>query len=276
MRTERRVRPGKRSNSPHDRERHGNPGRIDPDRDRLRHSGDEWLYGRNGVNESLKAGRRRFRRILLLQSAREDARLESIERLARQLGVQVERVDRDAIDREVFDVNHQGVAALATPYPYADAVELETANGSMLGLDHLVDPQNVGTLLRAAEAFGVRTILIPKDRAAGITPAVVNSSAGAVEHLSIVQTVNLAQELERLKKRGLWIVGIENREGASPLGLTAIPTPCVLVVGSEGHGMGPNLTKRCDLLLKIEMHGEVNSLNAATAGSIALFEVAHS
>lgn len=264
MRTERRDRLGKRAEPRRDRER---------DREQSRPTGEEWLYGRNGVNESLKAGRRRFRRVLILQSAGGDPRLDSIEARSRELGVKIEKVDRETIERSVFDVNHQGVAALATPYQYAGVDALESREGSMLALDHLVDPQNVGTLLRAAEAFGVHTVIIPKDRAAGITPAVVNSSAGAVEHLTIVQAVNLAQELERLKKRGHWIVGIENHERASILGETAIPTPCVLVVGSEGQGMGPNIAKRCDLLLKIEMQGAVNSLNAATAGSIALFEV---
>lgn len=267
MRTERRDRPGKRTEPRPDRPR---------DRDQGRPGGDEWLYGRNGVNESLKAGRRRFRKVLILQSAGGDPRLDAIERRTRELGVTIEKVDRETIERSVFDVNHQGVAALATPYPYAGSDVLENREGSMLALDHLVDPQNVGTMLRAAEAFGVHTVILPRDRAAGITPAVVNSSAGAVEHLTIVQAVNLAQELERLKKRGLWIVGIENHENAAILGDAEIPTPCVLVVGSEGQGMGPNLAKRCDLLLKIEMHGEVNSLNAATAGSIALFEVSRS
>jgi 23S rRNA (guanosine2251-2'-O)-methyltransferase len=228
------------------------------------------------VLESLRAGRRRFRRILMLQSAGGDPRLESIEQIARSIQVPVERVDRDALDRVVYDVNHQGVVALTTPYPYASADALAQIDGSMLALDHLVDPQNVGTLLRAAEAFGIGAVLIPRDRAAGITPAVVNSSAGAVEHLQIVQTVNLAQEIERLKKRGLWIVGIEHHERAEILGQTAIPTPCMLVIGSEGQGMGPNLAKRCDLLLKIPMAGAVNSLNAATAGSIALFALTQS
>lgn len=262
MRTDRRDRPGRRFEPRHRSER-----------DRPDAGGDEWLYGRNAVNESLLVGRRRFRRILMLQSAGGDTRLESIDRRARQLGVPVDRVDRNTIEHDVYDVNHQGVAALATPYPYAPAELLEESSSAILALDHLVDPQNVGTLLRAAEAFGVKTILLPKDRAAAITPAVVNSSAGAVEHLSIVQTVNLAQELERLKKHGRWIVGIENRDNSAVLGETSIPTPCVLVIGSEGQGMGPNLAKRCDLLLKIEMRGAVNSLNAATAGSIALFEV---
>lgn len=214
--------------------------------------------------------------MLLLATAGSDSRLDAIQERAKSGGVTFERVDRETIDRAVPDVNHQGVVAFTSPYPYAPPDTLEMASGSMLALDHLVDPQNVGTLLRAAEAFGVRTVLIPRDRSAGITPAVVNSSAGAVEHLSIVRVVNLAQELDRLKQRGIWIVGIERQERASVLGVTPIPTPCVLVIGSEGQGMGPNLAKRCDLLLEIEMWGEVNSLNAATAGSIALFELSRS
>ncbi len=265
MRTERRDRPGKRIESRPRRD----SGAAGP-------AGEEWLYGRNAVSESLRAGRRRFRRILLASSAGGDPRIEAIEQRARALGVPVARVERDEIDHTVHTVNHQGVAALATPYPYAGIEVLDAVDHSMLALDHLVDPQNVGTLLRTAEAFGVKTILIPKDRAAGITPAVVNSSAGAVEHLSIVRTVNLAHELERLKKRGFWIAGIEHHERAVTLGSTAIPTPCVLVIGSEGPGMGPNLAKRCDLLLEIEMKGEVDSLNAATAGSIALYELTRS
>lgn len=263
MRTDRTGRPGKRTERGRDR------------RPR-QHGGDEWLYGRNAVNEALKAGRRRFRHMLLLANAGSDERLDAIQARARELGVTFERVDRETLDRAVPDVNHQGVVAFTSPYPYALADVLETTDGSMLALDHLVDPQNVGTLLRAAEAFGVRTVLLPRDRSAGITPAVVNSSAGAVEHLDIVQVVNLAQALERLKARGHWIVGIEHHERASVLGVASIPTPCVLVIGSEGQGMGPNLAKRCDLLLKIEMRGEVNSLNAATAGSIALFELSRS
>ncbi len=260
MRTDRKGRPGKRADGAFDR------------RPRKR-TGDEWLYGRNAVNEALKAGRRTFHHLLLLATATGDTRLDAIQDRAREQGVTFERVDRATLDRAIPDVNHQGVVAFASPYPYAPASVLENAEGSMLALDHLVDPQNVGTLLRAAEAFGVKTILLPRDRSSGITPAVVNSSAGAVEHLSIVQVVNLVQELERLKSRGRWIVGIEHHERAGILGQTPIPTPCVLVIGSEGQGMGPNLAKRCDLLLKIEMHGEVNSLNAATAGSIALFEL---
>ncbi len=186
MRTDRRGRPGKRADSARDR------------RPRER-GGDEWLYGRNAISESLKAGRRSFRHLLLLASAGGDPRLDEIQERAVRQGVTFERVDRETIDRAVPDVNHQGVAAFTSPYPYASPEALEVSGGSMLALDHLVDPQNVGTLLRAAEAFGVSIVLIPKDRSAGITPAVVNSSAGAVEHLSIVQVVNLAQELERLK-----------------------------------------------------------------------------
>ena len=153
---------------------------------------------------------------------------------------------------------------------------LEERNGSMLALDHLVDPQNVGTLLRAAEAFGVKTVLLPRDRSAGITPAVVNSSAGAVEHLSIVQVVNLAHELERLKERGHWIVGIEHDERAAILGATPIPTPCVLVSVPRDRESVRTWPSAAICYSKSRCSGEVNSLNAATAGSIALFELSRS
>jgi 23S rRNA (guanosine2251-2'-O)-methyltransferase len=228
------------------------------------------------VLESLIAARRQFRHVIVLQSAGGDPRLDAIKQCSVDLAIPVEPVDRAALDSVVPGVNHQGVAVLATPYPYANSNVLEGYEASMLALDHLLDPQNVGTLLRAADAFGVGIILLPRDRSAGITPAVVNSSAGAVEYLQIVQLVNLGQELDRLKKSGHWIVGIENHQRADVLGVTPIPTPAVLLIGSEGHGISPNLAKRCDLLLKIEMSGHVNSLNAATAGSIALFELSRS
>lgn len=215
-------------------------------------------------------------RLLVLERAGGDPRLASIDDHARRFGLEIERVDRESLKRVAGDVNHQGVAMMASPYPYAPIEALASTDRIVLALDHLVDPQNAGTLLRAAEAFGMHLVLVPKDRAARITPAVVNSSAGAVEHLSIVHVVNLAHELDRLKDRGFWVVGIEHHERAQPLGATPIPTPCVLLVGSEGQGMGPNLAKRCDLLLKIEMHGHVNSLNVATAGAIALFEASRS
>lgn len=213
-------------------------------------------------------------RLLILETGKNDERIGSIMHHARFRGVAPELVDRGAIERIVPHINHQGVCASMSAFPYADPSTLDTATGTMLALDHLQDPQNVGTLLRSAEAFGVSMVLIPADRAASITPAVVNASAGAVEHLSIVQVSNLAQELERAKRRGHWIVGVERRTTSRPLGATSIPTPCVLLIGSEGRGLGPNLIKRCDLLVEIEMRGAISSLNAATAGSIVLYEIA--
>jgi 23S rRNA (guanosine2251-2'-O)-methyltransferase len=139
-----------------------------------------------------------------------------------------------------------------------------------LALDHLQDVQNLGTLLRTAEAMAVAGVLLPDRRSASITPAVVNSSAGAVEHLPIAEVGNLVQALERLKNAGAWVVGLDAGAGAVPLPKADLSGPIVLVVGAEGSGLTRLVREHCDWLLAIPMHGKVASLNAAVAGSVAL------
>ena len=174
------------------------------------------------------------------------------------------------LDDATRGANHQGIALEAEPYRYAEFEDLLAAPGTILVLDHLQDPQNVGTLFRAAEAAGVAGVVIPADRAAAVTPAVVNASAGAVEHLRVAAVPNLARALEALQRER----SLGRRSGcrvrsASDIFATEIPTPAVLVVGAEGAGLGANLRKHCDLLLALPMRGRVDSLNAATAGAIA-------
>jgi 23S rRNA (guanosine2251-2'-O)-methyltransferase len=140
-------------------------------------------------------------------------------------------------------------------------------------LDHLQDPQNFGTLLRTAEATGVAGIILPHDRAVSVTPSVVNSSSGAVEHQRVCQVTNLAQSIEVLKKNGWWVAALEGSPDSADLFTATIPEPIAFIVGSEGGGISPGLKKHCDLLLSIPMVGRVASLNAATAGSIALYEL---
>jgi 23S rRNA (guanosine2251-2'-O)-methyltransferase len=218
-------------------------------------------------------GRRKHTRLLLVESVRVDRRIAEILRLVIKMGIAVERVDRETMSRILPEVNHQGVALQTSSYPYEQIEAAVAKPGPLLVLDHLVDPQNVGTLLRTAEAFGVSGVLIPRNRAAAISPAVVNSSAGAVEHLAIAQVTNLAIEIDRLKEDGWWVSGFENHESAHSLQGAEIPQPAVIIIGSEGTGISQNLTRRCDLLLRIGMSGKVNSLNAAVAGSIALYEI---
>ena len=234
--------------------------------------GSDLLYGRNAVAEALH-GRRQARRVFVAEGVREDERLRGILALASQRSVPVERPPRVLLDDLTRGANHQGIALEAAGYQYADFDDVVAAEGTVLLLDHLQDPQNFGTLLRAAEAVGVAGVVIPQDRAVAVTPAVVNASAGAVEHLRVAQVPNLARSIEALKRAGRWVVGLDAGSGAVDLYAADVPTPVALVVGSEGSGIGQNVRAHCDLLVALPMRGRVASLNAATAGAIALFEL---
>jgi 23S rRNA (guanosine2251-2'-O)-methyltransferase len=169
-----------------------------------------------------------------------------------------------------------GVAADVSPYPYVGLEDVlmradeRRQAAFILLLDELQDPQNVGTLLRTAEAAGVHGVILPYRRAAGITPAVVRASSGACEHL-LIAAENLAQGMERLSQEGVRLVGLEAGGAAQPLEIVDLSGPLGLVVGSEGEGMRRLVRERCDALAKIELRGRIGSLNAAVAGSIALY-----
>jgi 23S rRNA (guanosine2251-2'-O)-methyltransferase len=172
--------------------------------------------------------------------------------------------------------NHQGVALEVSGYPYStlpDILENARQKGEppfLLLLDTLQDPQNLGTLLRTAEIVGVHGIILPYRRTATITPAVVNASSGASEYMLVAQG-NLSQSITFLKGEGVWVIGLEGSdEGRKPSQLR-LDGPIALVVGSEGAGMRPLVKRSCDLLLKLPMRGQVESLNAAVAGSVALY-----
>ncbi len=235
----------------------------------------ELLYGRNAVRESLLAGRRLHRRLLVSETAEESARVEEIARLAATRGVPVEVVPRRQLDERTSG-HHQGIALETSPYPYVDHLDLAAlaaAQVALLALDGLADPQNVGTLLRTAEVTGIAAAIIPTDRAAAVTPAVVNASSGAVEHLAIHQEVNLSRWLRRAQDAGFWVVGLAGDDGAEPLFEVNMRPPVVVVVGSEGAGLRRLVRESCDIIAAIPMMGRIESLNAAVAGSIALYEV---
>jgi 23S rRNA (guanosine2251-2'-O)-methyltransferase len=230
------------------------------------------LYGRNAVWEALR-GRRRLERLYVAEGVHEDERLKAIMTLAGERGIEVDRVPRMLLSDATRGANHQGVALEAESFPFAELENILTGNGTILVLDHLQDPQNVGTLLRAAEAAAVAGIVIPENRAAGISPAVINASSGAVEHLRVAVVTNLARALEAIKRSGRWVIGLDAGPDARDLYRTEIPLPAALVVGTEGAGLGSHLRSQCDLLLALPMRGRVSSLNAATAGAIALYEL---
>jgi 23S rRNA (guanosine2251-2'-O)-methyltransferase len=236
----------------------------------------EFLYSRNAVYESLRAERRDAFTLLVAQGAHEKGRLKEIVQLADQHKIPVERVPRTRLDK--IHSEHQGIALEVSGYPYAniaDILDIAKQRNELLFvllLDALQDPQNLGTLLRTAEAVGVHGAIIPLARTAQVTPAVVNASSGASEHLLIAQT-NLHQAIEELKAAGAWIIGLDQTGGtvAGSGADEALRGALGLVVGSEGQGMRPLVRKSCDFLLKLPMRGLVESLNAAVAGSVALY-----
>ncbi len=229
------------------------------------------------MREALRAGRRRALRLSLAEGVRETGIVAEIVALAEAAGCAVRRVERRELDRLVS--GHQGVVLEASPYPYADLVDilaLAEPRGEpplLLVLDHLEDPRNVGALLRTAEAAGVHGVVLPQRRSAAITPAASDTSAGAAEHLRVAQVTNLARTLAELKQAGLWVAGLESRPEAQPYDAVDLSGPLALVVGSEGRGLSRLVRERCDWLLKLPMRGGVGSLNAAVAGSIVLYWV---
>ncbi len=234
----------------------------------------EMLYGRNAVIEALR-GRRNIRRLYALEGIERQERVAGVLRTARERNIPVSRLPRAELERMLGNVGHQGLAVEAGRYPYI-AVDtlLRLANGrTILLLDHLQDVQNLGTLIRTAEATGSAGLILPEHRSAGITPAVVNASAGAVEHLPVALVANLARAIEQCKEAGYWAIALELSPASRPIYQASIPQPSVLVVGSEGKGVSPVVLKHCDLQVHLPMFGRVESLNAAVAGSIALYEL---
>jgi 23S rRNA (guanosine2251-2'-O)-methyltransferase len=238
----------------------------------------EPIYGRRPVYEVLRAGRRRVYRLALAENIQEQQEIiRQITTLAGSVGVPVTRSSRRDMDQVA--PNHQGVIAETTPYPYVDLhdalsfASTQDAPPLFLLLDLLQDPQNVGSLFRTAEAVGVHAVIIPKRRAVGVTPAVVSASAGAVEHLRVARVTNLARTMEELKHQDVWIAGLEASDEAQLYNQADLRGPVALVVGSEGRGVRRLVRESCDFLLRLPMRGEVASLNAAVAGSVALYEI---
>ncbi len=207
-----------------------------------------------------------------------DKRITEMQALARRANVRVKHISRQFMDEQILG-NHQGVALETSLFPYATELERpdrapeEAVTGIWLALDGLQDPQNVGTLLRAAEAFSIAGVIIPQDRAAHITPAVVNASAGAVEHLNVARVVNLTRWLQQARNAGMFAVGLDGVDEAKDITTVDLRPPIVLVVGAEGGGLRRLVADQCDLLARIPMTGKIDSLNAAVAGSIGLWEI---
>lgn len=232
------------------------------------------IWGRHPVAEAL-GSEGRVLRVLLARGARE-AGLSEIVALASERRIPIEQVARERLDQFARGANHQGVIAFVAPWRYHDLDEILALAISreeppfLLVLDSVQDVHNLGSLIRTAEAVGAHGLIIPEHRAAGVTPAVVKSSAGAIEHLMVTQVTNLTRTLDDLKERGIWIIGLAG-EARDSVESVDLDRPLALVVGSEGKGLGRLVREHCDILMRLPMRGQVNSLNAAIAGSIALY-----
>ncbi len=237
----------------------------------------EFLYGRHAVLECLRANRRKAQRVLIAEGVKDAPILRELTALAGERHVPVTRVARPLLDR--ISDHHQGVALETSAYPYTTIDDMLALAGQrsepplLLILDTLQDPQNFGNLIRTAEGVGAHGVIIPERRSAAVTPAVVNASAGATEHLRIAQVVNLAREVETLKAREVWIAALQDDPRAQMFYASDLRGPLALIVGSEGEGVSRLLRERADFVLKLPMRGQIASLNASVAGAVALYEI---
>lgn len=241
----------------------------------------DWLYGRRPVVEALRANKRHFYELRiregLLRDGGEDPELFEISECAQRAGIPFSSVQRDDLDQLLGPVNHQGVALRVGTFPYVGFDQIahdvkENDQATVLLLDHIEDPQNVGSLLRTADAAGVTGVIIPEDRSAGVTAAAVRASAGAAEHIRVAHVVNLARAMDELKELGCWITGLDFGEDARDFTKIDFKGRCGLVIGNEGKGIGRLVREKCDFIAYIPMMGQVSSLNASVAGGIVMYE----
>lgn len=237
----------------------------------------EIIYGYHPVREAIRAGRRKIHMIYIARGSSE-GRADEITGMAGSKGIPVEGATPAAIRSMSKTDGHQGVCARVGAYPVVAAEDLvaalpvSDAPPFLLVIDSVLDPQNLGALIRSALAAGVRGVLTPKDRSAPPTPAVSKASAGALEHIRLARVTNLSRTLDALKHSGLWVFGLEGTADREIYG-TDLTGPLAIVVGGEERGIRPLVKQHCDLLVSIPQHGPLDSLNASVAGAIALYEV---
>ena len=226
----------------------------------------EFIYGSRPVVETLQSGRRKVFEVF---DADGD---EEVAKAAATRGVKPKRVSRQRVDELARGGVHQGVVARVEPYPYAGLGEMLAAPEPLiLVLDGVTDPRNLGAVLRAADGAGASGVVVPKDRAAGMTAAAVKASAGASEYVRVARETNLRRAIEKMKDAGLWVYAAE--AGGAPFSKLDLAGPVGLVFGSEGRGVRRLVREACDGRVSIPMLGNVGSLNISVAAAVLLYEV---
>jgi 23S rRNA (guanosine2251-2'-O)-methyltransferase len=237
---------------------------------------EEIVAGRNAVSEALTS--RRPVNKIYIKAGLQGGSLGKIIAEAQKSAVLIEYVQSEKLDRLAPGIRHQGIVALASPIAFSSLEDVlkraATRNETpfLLLLDELQDPQNVGALIRSADAAGVHGVLLPKRRSCPLNMVVAKVSAGAVNYVPVVQIGNIVQTLSNLKEQGFWVVGAD-MDGESLYFDADLDRPIVLVIGAEGKGLGRLVKENCDMLVRIPMQGGVNSLNASAAGAVLMYEV---
>lgn len=234
----------------------------------------EMIAGKNPVLEALRSGRE-INKVWIAEGVKKTGIQELID-LAKEQGVLVQFVPKQKIDK--LAENHQGIVASVAAYDYAElddlfaAAKAKNEDPFFMILDELEDPHNLGSIMRTADAIGVHGIIIPKRRAVGLTAVVAKASTGAIEHVPVVRVTNLAQTVDELKERGVWIAGTDAKGSQDYRNMDAT-LPLALIIGSEGKGMSRLLKDKCDFLYHLPMIGHVTSLNASVAAALLMYEV---
>lgn len=234
------------------------------------------LYGLHPVEEALRAGRRSFDHVCVAReraAEKHDPRLQQLIDLCRDAGVKVRFEPREHLTRLAGTTGHQGVVAIVRTSAALDIEDLLDGPEPrlLLALDGVEDPQNLGALLRTADAAGVDGIVVTERRSAPLSPVAIKASAGAAEHVRLARVVNMVRALEQLKERNIWCVGLDER-GSMQYDEYDFTSNTVVVLGREGAGLHDLVRKTCDHLLRIPMAGKVSSLNVSAAGAVVLFE----
>ena len=233
------------------------------------------IEGRNEVIEALRSGRT-IDRLYVLDGSH-DGKIETIKREAKKTGIRVDFIDRKRLDTMSPTGNHQGVVAKTAAYSYAEVDDILQKAGDkgeepfIFILDGIEDPHNLGAMIRTADVCGAHGVIIPKDRAVGLTATVARASAGAINYVPVAKVTNLPRIMEELKKKGVWFAGAD-MDGELMYECN-LQGPMGIVIGAEGKGLSRLVREKCDYIVRIPLHGNIDSLNASVACGVLAYEV---
>ena len=234
------------------------------------------IEGRNPVMEALRSGRE-IDKILIAKGTRGGSLIKILGK-AKDKGIPIQYVERQKIDEMSESNAHQGIVAIVAAHKYVhfeDIIEGAKKSGGdplILILDKITDPHNLGSIIRTADAVGADGIIIPKRHSVGLTAVVAKSSAGAIEYVPVAKVSNIAQTIDRIKEKGIWVAGA-HMDGEKEHYNTDLRGPLALVIGSEGSGISRLIKEKCDFLVRLPMVGKISSLNASVAAAVLMYEV---